>query len=773
MDTAIIGQRVCRLEGRDKATGAAEYPADLKMEGLLYGRALRSAYPHARIVAIDTSKAKDLPGVHAVLTAADISGPNEYGLIIRDQSVLAREKVRYLGDAVAVVAATSPTIAERAIGLIDVHYEELPAVFDPLEAMKPEAPQIHDKGNILHQVHLQRGDVATGFAQADLIVESTYRTPFAEHAYLQPEAGLATIDETGKVTVYVATQWTHEDRRQITHALGLSLEQVRVVQMTVGGAFGGREDISVQILLALLALKTGRPVKMVYSRAESILAHTKRHPFHMRYKTGATKDGRLMAMEIELIADVGAYASTSPIVLTTAVTLATGPYCVENVKVDGYAVYTNNPVTAAMRGFGSNQPAFASEQQMSKLAEKLGMDPVELRHKNLYTDGAIMHTGQVLQGGVGARETLEKAVALAKEQGLWDPPRSQRRALSADIPEHGGSAPPKRRGVGLACGFKNVGYNLGFRDKAGAVIELYSDGAVVKVGTAEVGQGSTTILAQIAATELGLPLERIQRVVGDTDITPDSGSSSASRQTFLSGGAVRQAAVEVRQQLLQRAAGMLEAAVDDLEISAGLVYIRGSPAQSLSFSDVVARVPSPEEGGEPMLKAEVVWEAPPTTPLDPTGVSSTPNFTYGYGAQIVEVEVEVDTGRVNLQRVVAAHDVGKAINPTNVEGQIEGGVVMSQGYALLEEFVLENGVTRTNSLATYLIPTAMDAPREILPVIVEYPDPYGPYGVKGVGEMTMLPTPAAITAAIHDAIGVWIDELPVTPERVLKTLGRL
>jgi CO/xanthine dehydrogenase Mo-binding subunit len=458
----------------------------------------------------------------------------------------------------------------------------------------------------------------------------------------------------------------------------------------------------------------------------------------MRYCTGATRDGRLTAMDIELVSNAGAYASTSASVLETAVTLATGCYEVPNVSIDAKTVYTNCPPAAAMRGFGANQPAFASEMQMNKLAERLGMDPVELRRRNLYRNGSLMHTGQVLEAGVGALQSLEAAIAKAAELGMWPPAVSEtgRLRTSPGAVERAAPTGGKRRGVGVACGFKNVGYNLGFDDRSEAIVEAYPDHALVKVGASDVGQGSTTVLAQLAAAVLELPLEAIQMVVSDTDQVPDAGSSSASRQTYVSGRAVLRAASEAAHRLAALGAN--------------------PPRHVLP---VVARV---------------TCHAPSTFPMDPgTGQSQRPNFSYAYGTQVVEVEVDTDTGAVDVLRAVAAHDVGRAINLSAVEGQIEGGLVMAQGYALMEEYRLERGIPRSTSLATFLIPTSVDAPAEIVPLVVEEPDPEGPLGAKGVGEMTMLPTPGAIAAAIHDAAGVWVDQLPITPERLLSAMGRL
>jgi CO/xanthine dehydrogenase Mo-binding subunit len=782
----LIGGSPLRLDVSDKVRGAARYPDDLSVADMLFARVLRSPHPHARVRCMDLEAARVAPGVVAVVSGDDFTGPGTYGLYTPDQPALARTggKVRYVGDAVAAVAAESPEAADAALGLITVDYDLLPVVSDPRLAALPGAPLVHDElgTNVLHAVRLRHGDIAAGFAAADVVIEGHYTTPFVEHAYLQPESGLAIAGEDGRVSIWVATQWPDEDRKEIAYALGLPLEQVREVVTATGGAFGGREDLSVQVVLAMLALKTRRPVKMVYSRSESVTASTKRHPFDMVYRTGATRDGKLTAMEIELVANAGAYASTSKGVLNTAVTLATGPYEVPHVSLEARVVHTNAPPTAAMRGFGANQPAFATEMVMSKLAVSLGMDPAALRRLNLYRDGSTMLTGQVLGGGVGVRQALDAAVEQASARGLrWSSPHAWHETLPDPSPgltrtrpcvpqAEATSCPPKRpriledsgsggvpdprfpgweaggglgwlpvsgkrRGVGIACGFKNVGFSMGFDDHSGAVVEAYPDRAVVKVGAVEVGQGSTTALAQLAASKLELPLSAIQVITSDTDCVPDAGSSSASRHTFVTGNAVLRAADEAARRLA------------DL-----------GPRPSPAALPVVARSE---------------YHACTTYPLDPeTGQSERPNFTYGYGCQVVEVEVDVGTGETRVIQAVAAHDVGQTIHHTSVEGQIQGGYLMGQGYALLEEYVLNDGIPRTTSLATVLIPTIMDAPESIVPVIVEEPDPDGPYGAKGVGEMTMLPSPGAIAAAVHDAIGVWIDDLPITPERVLSALGK-
>jgi CO/xanthine dehydrogenase Mo-binding subunit len=715
----VIGHSVPRIEVLDKVTGKALYPGDLSMEGMLHAKIVWSERPHARILGIDKSRAEEVPGVVSILTAEDVPC-NEYGLMIKDQPVLCKEKVRCVMDRVALIIAESEKGAEEARKLIEVNYEDLPGVFDPREAMKQGAPLIHEEreDNILTYYKVRKGDVESGFTAADVIIEGEYCTPHAEHAYLQPEAGLAYIDEDGKVVVQVAGQWAHDDRHQIAHALNLPEEMVRVVYTHVGGAFGGREDISVQILLALAAWKTKRPVKIVWSRKESFRGHHKRHPYYMRYKTGATKEGKLTAMEIELIADAGAYASSSIAVLGNAVSLATGPYEVPNVKIDGYNVYTNNMPAGAMRGFGAPQVIFASEIQMAKLADALNMDPMMLRMRNVLVDGSTLAVQTEVPAGVGIRQTL---IEVAEEAGWTD--KGPRR------PEE--VAPNILHGIGVACGWKNVGYSFGFPEQATAIAELYGDEeidkAIVKISVSEVGQGVMTILAQIAAETLGIPYKRISLINCDTDVVPDAGSSSASRHALMSGNAVHLACLAA-----------LEA----------------------------------WDRGERPAVARRQYRAPSTTPFAPDTGKCKPHFSYGWATQVAEVDVDVETGEVRLTKVYAAQDVGRAINPLAIEGQIEGGVVMAQGWALLEEFIQKEGYLVTKSYADYMIPTAFDIPDEITSVIVEVPDPLSPYGAKGIGEMTMMLLAPAIVDAIHDATGIWFDKIPVRAEDVLLALKK-
>ena len=751
MNTNIVGQALPRLDAQDKVTGQARYPADFFMPGMLHAKVVWSEHPHARVRRIDTSRAEAVPGVVRVLTYRDVP-VNEYGINILDQPVLVAEgdQVRWLGDRIAIVVAESERAAEEARRLVQVDYEPLPVVSDPREAMQPGAPRLHPErgeSNVLHSIRIRKGDVAQGFAAADVVVEGTYVTPHVEHAYLQPEAGLGYIDDEGRVTVVAAAQWPHDDVHQIAHLLNLPPEQIREIVPAIGGAFGGREDMYIQHLLALCAFVLRpdtasscnvsglrRPVKMVFSRQESLRCTGKRHPFYMRYKTGARRDGHLTAVEIEIVTDAGAYASTSIPVLSNAASFAAGPYVVPHAKIDAYTVYTNNPVTMAMRGFGSTQPPMAYEQQMDRLAEALGMDPVEIRLLNLLEDGAIAVTGNRMPPGVGLKETLRQAALAAgwrEEGGHWHKP-------TVGQP----SAPHKRRGLGVACAYKNVGYSFGFDDQTRAMVRLALDEAgeiaqaTVGLATCDVGEGVQTAMAQIAAETLGVPLEKVRLAPVDTAQVPNAGSSSASRHTYISGNAVLRAC----QAALQKREEVLLAETGQRHIEAEAVY-RGR-------------------------------ERRPTTPYDPQTGMCDPHISYGYGTQIAEVEVDTETGEVDVLRLWAAHDVGQAVNPSMIVGQIEGGVHMGVGYALMEDYPLTDGRPHAHTLADYLIPTALDMPREIVSIIVEVPDPTGPYGAKGVGEMTMLPTAPAIANAIADAVGVRPGVLPLTAERVYQEIRK-
>ncbi len=682
----------------------------------------------ARVKSIDTSKAEAAPGVAAVYTAKDVP-VNEYGLQIPDQPVLCgpgaakpyTDLVRFVGDQVAVVVAETEAQAAAALKLIQVEYEDLTPLLDPIEAMQPGAPLLHpDRGsdNICVHYRIRKGDIDEAFKQADVIVEGEYRTPVQEHAYLQPEAGLTYLDEEGRIAVVCAGQWTHADRKSIAHALDIPEEQVRVIYPAIGGAFGGREDLSVQIVLALATLKLRKPVKIVWSRRESIIGHGKRHAVVLRAKWGATKDGKLVATESEIIGDGGAYMYTSNKVLGNSTITHTGPYFVPNIKADIYGVYTNNVPGAAFRGFGAPQALYMAELQMDKLAEKLGMDPVEFRLKNALKQGDTLTVGTPAPNPVSITEVIQAA----RDKADWSN-RGPKTVADTSIV----------KGRGFAAGFKNVGFSFGYQENCWAKVEIYGNGqierAVLHHAGAEVGQGTHTVMVQMAAHVLGISPERVEIRTSDSAKQGNAGSVSASRMTFMAGNAIK---------------GAAEAALEKWNAE------------------------------ERPAIAEFQYLAPPTTHMDHDTGYSMPNFQYAYSAQAVDVEVDTETGHVRVTRVVAADDVGKAINPDLVVGQIEGAVVQAHGYAVTEEYKTDkNGKVISDQLSTYLLPTILDIPEQVDSVIVEIPDPNGPWGARGLGELPYLPYAAAVAAAIHDATGVWIHEFPFTPERVLRALGKI
>ncbi len=741
----VIGKSTARVDAQGKVTGQALFPGDLSMPGMLHMKILFAERPHARITRLDTSKADAYPGVAAVFTSKDVP-VNEYGLQKPDQPVLCglsplpageepgvrADVVRFVGDQIALIVAETEEAADAARDLIEVEFEDLPVVTDPLAAMRSEAPLIHpelDGSNICVHYKIRKGDVESGFAQADVIIESEYRLPFQEHAYLQPEAGLAYIDEDGRVTVQCGGQWPHTDRAQIAHALNLPEEQVRVIYPAIGGAFGGREDMSVQIVLALAAWKLKRPVKIVWSRRESILGHCKRHPVIMRAKWGATRAGKLTAAEMEIIADAGAYLYTSNKVMGNATVVCTGPYFIPHVKVDTYAVYTNNIPTGAFRGFGAPQGNFIAEMQMNKLADALGMDPVEFRMRNALKEGETLGVGTAPPGTVSIGQVIETAAQKAgwqKTSRGWERVESSKQpALSAVEGLSVSSERSVLRGRGFAAGFKNIGFSFGYQENCWAKVELHGGREIERVvafhAGADVGQGSHTVMAQMVAEAVGVPLDKVTLFASDTATMGNSGSVSASRMTFMAGNAIR---------------GAAQAALEKWQAE------------------------------ERPAVGEYKYLAPQTTPFTKETGQSMPNFAYAYAAQAVEVEIDTETGIVRLRRVVSADDVGQAINPQLVEGQIEGAIAQAQGYALMENFQMKDGYVLTDQLSTYLIPTVLDVPDEVEPVIVEVPDPRGPWGARGVGEPPFLPLAPAILAAIHDATGIWMDEIPVTPERM-------
>ena len=734
--TQALGKSQARLDGPAKVTGRALYPGDISYPQMLHMATLFAGRPHARILSIDSSTAESAPGVVAVLTAKDVP-VNAYGLQMPDQPVLCgpgsgrpgADVVRFVGDQIALIIAETEDLARAALPLIRVEWQDLPLELDAEAAMRPDAYQLHhDKpGNITYSYHVRTGDPETALAEADVVVEAVYRTPVQEHAYLQPESGVAWVDENGVVCVKVAGQWAHEDQKEIALALGIPRDQVRVVYPAIGGAFGGREDMSVQITLGLAAWRLAQrgirqPVKTVWNREESIIGHGKRHAMTLYAKWGAKRDGALVAAQMRVIADGGAYCYTSNKVLGNTTLTCTGPYYIPNASVDTYAIYTNNLPGAAFRGFGGPQGQFAAEGQMDRLAEALGMDPVELRLKNVLADPKPMVTGYPMPGGQGLTETIRQAALRAgwteDDAGHWRSP-----LLAND------DCDVTRRGVGFAVGFKNVGFSFGYQENSHARIELHGqseiDEAVLYIAGADVGQGHHTAMVQIAAEVLGIAPTGVRVVASDTATSHDSGSASASRLTYMAGNAVK-----------------------------------GAAEQALAAWKSEER---PAIGDYKYL-------APKTTKLDPVTGQGEPNFAYGYAAQAAQVAVDTQTGHVRIERFVCADDVGQAVNPQSVVGQIEGAVVQALGYSLLEDFRTEGGQVLTDRLSTYLIPTVLDIPGAVESVVVEVPDPNGPFGARGMGEMPYLPTAPAVIAAVHRAIGIRFDDFPLTAERVWRGL---
>ena len=728
-------------------TGQFAYGSDLWMDDMIWGVTLRSPHPYAKIRSIGIGDALATGGVYAVLTHDDVPGQNACGLEHTDQPVLAEGVVRYQGEPVALVAADHPEIARQAAKKIAVDYEVLPPVTSARQALDPSAQRLHQTtdGNLVRHLKIRKGDPAPA---ADVVVTGSYRIGMQDQAFLGPEAGLAVPDGEGGVDLYVATQWLHVDQRQICAALGLPPEQVRLVLAGVGGAFGGREDLSMHVHACMLALHTGKPVKMVYNREESFYGHVHRHPASMRYEHGATRDGRLVYVKAEIFLDGGAYTSSTPAVVGNAGTMGIGPYVVPNVHVDCYGVYTNNPPCGAMRGFGSVQAAFGYEAQMDKLAAAVGLDPVELRCRNAISMGGEAPTGQIVDSPAPVAELLQRLAAM---------PLPARNGASdlRDLP--GGVANTTHgegvvRGIGYAVAYKNVGFSEGYDDYSTARVrlEVIAGKPVVTVHTAaaEVGQGLVTIEQQICRTELGVD----EVLINPTDTQVGSaGSTSASRQTYVTGGAVKAACERVRGRVLTLA-------------EAGL----GRPAAGLDGGCVVSgteRIPLPEVIGGEVIEETVEWRHRPTFPVDPETGQGFAHVQYAYSAHRAVVDVDADLGLVKVVELACTQDVGKAMNPQAIEGQIHGGTAQGLGLAIMEEIQVRDGRIANPSFTDYLIPTILDMPPMRVDVL-EYPDPNAPYGLRGVGEPPTISSGPAVAAAIRAATGLDLWQIPIRPEHI-------
>jgi CO/xanthine dehydrogenase Mo-binding subunit len=752
-----VGRPLRRIDALGKATGATVYAGDYAMPNMLHARVFRSSEPSARIKQLDVSKARALDGVACALTADHLPGaglatdmPGQTGTEERKGTrapVLASDRVRFYGEPIALVAAETEEIAERALGLIEIEYEPLPGVFDPVMALKPDAPVVYEPDNVVARWKIRRGDVEAGFAVADQIVENTFTMPFVEHAYLEPEAGVSWMDDQGVINIRVSTQVV-EHFRKVAEAVGVPQSKIRTRGAMVGGGFGGKEDITVEIFLALLAKHTRRPVRLVYTREESFIAQSKRHPFIITHRTGVKRSGRITAAEIEMIADAGAYPYLSPYVLLYATIMSTGPYRVDSLRVDSVVVATNQPFTSAMRGFGGPQAAVAYEGQMDEIATTLGLDPLEVRRINFLKTGEPNPTGQIIESAAWLEQTATQALAGLGERTL----------------DQG----PVKIGWGVACYFQSYGRITWFHDTARAWVGVELDGTVViRCGVPDHGGGQINSLAQIAAELLGVSLDEVTVYSTDSAVTPLAGTTTATRQLYMSGNAVHKAADAVREVLLGRASKHFEEPVGNLDLADNRVFVKSEPDQSMLLKDLVALCASE---GLPLSNL-ALFTAPFTDGIDPeTGQGDVfPDFTFG--AQAVEVAVDTETGEITVLKSVACHDVGRAINPAAVEGQIQGGAAQGMGYALMEEFVVEQGITQTPSLSEYLIPTSTDLPTTEA-IILESGTGVGPFGAKGIGEPALTPAAPAVANAVADAIGVRVYDLPITPERVLEALDR-
>jgi xanthine dehydrogenase D subunit len=739
-----VGESVRRVDGVPKVKGEFAYGGDLWHDDMLFGHTLRSPYPRARIRSIDVSQALGGPGVHALLLADDVPGRRTYGLEFADQPVLAWDEVLYVGQPVAVVAAETPELARRAVGRIAVDYEVLPPVTDMEEALSPDAPKLREWGNVLRHVRIVHGDPD---AEADVWVEGYYETGMQDQAALGLEAGLAIPAEDGGVDLFVSTQWLHVDRKQIAPCLGLPEEKVRLSLAGVGGAFGSREDLHMQIHACMLALHTGRPVRITYDRAESFLAHVHRHPSRIWMRTGASRDGRLVYVRARVVIDGGAFASSSTAVIGNATTFAAGPYEVPNALLEGTAVYTNNPPCGAMRGFGAPQVCFAYEAQMDKLAATLSIDPVELRLLNAVRTGSVLPTGQVIKGSAPVRELIERARDIPM-------PQPERAGLREPVTYPGGAGNVSRgeslkRGVGFALGYKNVAYSEGFDDfhEARVTLSAGPDGPMAEVHSAgvECGQGLSTVMVQAARTELGIDDVRLH--LADTEVD-SAGSTSASRQTLMGSGAVQLAARAAREELFgrARAAGHL----GDLSIEDGVIRSDGA-----AVGEVIDFLREP-------VVATRVFRHRTTTAMDDRGQGDV-HVMFAFSAQRAVVEVDEELGLVRVVQVASAMDPGRSINPQGVEGQSEGGTAMGLGLAVLEEIQVTDGIIKNASFTDYLIPTILDMP-PVVTEIVEAPEPDVPYGVKGAGENATIVATAAIVSALRDATGRELNRIPVRPD---------
>ncbi len=750
----IVGSSVTRIDAYDKVTGLAKYAADYNARGQLYGMVCYAEYPHAKIVSIDTARAAKLPGVRTVLTHEDIPGEKSFGTVIPHQTALCSDKVRFLGDVVAIVAAESTEAAECAAKAIRVEYKALEPVCDPKEALKDGAILVHDNNNLCAHHKVRRGSIDEGFNKSDVIWERDYSTSKIEHSYIEPEAVLAEPGENGGITITGSVQNLYSIRRAAARVLGISLNRVRIVQATLGGSFGGKDETMSALCCraALLALATGKPVKMVNTREMSMRESYKRHSYQIHYKIGSTKGGILQAIETEVYADAGAYAAMSPFVTWRSAVHATGPYSIPNVKTDVYAAYTNNCYTGAMRGFGSPQICFAIESLMDELAEELNINPLELRLRNVLKDNSITATRQKLKHKVSLNRVLNNVTDKIGFAGKWKQNREQKPGAAF------------KKGIGISCSYRGISLGAEGTDAAGVIISIQTDGSLIlSTGLIEMGQGSATTISQIVSEKLGISLDRIRFLNADTSRSPDSGPTVASRTTFMAGNAALRGCQELLERIKPVAAELLRCPEQDVIFENNSVYAGNKKYdgdRKLSFSELAEKCF--RKGIS--LFAHGWYKSPPTTWNEENGQGDA-YFTYVYGANLAEVEVDCITGNVRVLRFISSHDPGQVVNLNGALGQVYGGVVMGMGYAILENYAESGGNPLVANFDEYLLPTACDIP-EIETVLLRNPDELGPLGAKSLGEPACEIAAPAIANAVFNATGMRVRDLPLTLERV-------
>jgi CO/xanthine dehydrogenase Mo-binding subunit len=746
-----IGKPVKRKDGPGKVTGETKFFSDMTLPNMLWAKTVRSKYPHALIKKIDTTKAEAVPGVVTVITHRDVPGLNAFGIILPDRPVLCVDRVRCLGDSIAVVAAETKEAAEVAAERVEVDYDPLPVVSDPLKAMESDAPRIHEKGNVQRHATIRVGDVENAFRTASVVVENTFRTGRQMHMFLEPEAGIAMLDEMGNIVLYVGGQSPYRDQIQVSRALDIEPEQVRVISTPVGGAFGGKEENTVQIHLALLAMKTKRPVKMVWTREESGVSGIKRHPMIVTMKTAANEKGELLANKVRIVADTGAYVSLGPTVLDVAMENSCGPYRVPNIDIDGYLVYTNNGVAGAFRGFGAPQVNFAMETNLDIIAEKLSLDRLEIRKRNALREGDKGPFGYKIEGSVGVYETILKA----ENSDIW---RNREKYTSA------ATSTWCRRGIGVATAVKGFGFGA-LPDFGAASIQLTPTGKfVVGISCPEIGQGAITAYSQIAAEALHCDVTDIYIASADSRLAPDTGTSSASMALVRGGKAVLAAGEKMKELLVDAAAKMMDESRRSLVFDSSRVISSANPTKMVTFPEIAQYLS--ENGSETRVLAGINM---PRVEKPVEGSIEIPHLAYMYATALALVEVNTLTGATKVLKFFLSPDSGRIINPQSYTGQCEGAVVQGLGFALTEETQIENGIVKTNNFTTYIIPTIADVPEiEVEPV--ETYDKIGPFGAKGLGEIGIIPVGSAVANAIYDATAVRIFTLPATPERVYSRL---